>query len=276
MPLENAPPVADLLRNITNAPEVVRVTSAISVQAYAQPTISGANTDLAWLGGSAAITAAYISTAGGSLRSLGAPQQGAGTRMIFRNNISGTTTFLHQTAGGTGQQLYIRSLANLTLQPNESIEFIYDGNLWVEALRNVSVSSAGAELDYVQFTSNVTMTPALTEGASSQIVVTSSSITFDGAAVLMEFWCHQAIAGSGGMTTILYDNTAAASLGWLSNQGANNTTHALYLSRRFTPAAGARTYSIRSFFASGGAGTYVAGAGGAGTVLPGFMRFTKV
>jgi hypothetical protein len=104
--------------------------------------ISGANTDLTWAGGAASVVYAQGTTGGGSLRSLGAPTFGVGTRYILRNSSGGNITILHATGGGSGQQLYTRSLGSIVLAPNENAEFIFDGSLWVEVGRNQASAAA--------------------------------------------------------------------------------------------------------------------------------------
>lgn len=141
-------------------------------------------------------------------------------------------------------------------------------------LAGVGVGS-GLELAYNEFTSNVTITPAVTEGTPTNIV-SASSVTFDGGPVVIEAFLPGVHAGSGGATLILRDTTAATSLGWWAVFGANEAMEGLTLWRRMTPAAGARVYSVAGFAASGGAITVTAGAGGAGVLMPGFIRITKV
>lgn len=93
-------------------------------------TISAANTDLAWPGGSALSTLAYVTTGGGSLRSLGAPTAGAGARIVFRTQ---GTAWTANNGGGVGAQLFNSSGANFIVHPSQHVEYIYDGGNWVMA-----------------------------------------------------------------------------------------------------------------------------------------------
>jgi len=138
----------------------------------------------------------------------------------------------------------------------------------------------GGELDYVEKTSNTSIT-ATTEGTANTIV-TSNAITFDGAPVIMEFYSQGVqtqLVASSDITILLRDDTAATVLGdiaYHATPAAATNYHPVYVRRRFTPAAGSRTYSIRAFVA-GGTGTVLGGAGGTGNAsMPAFIRFTKV
>ena len=98
--------------------------------------VSGANTDLAWSGGSAAVITYDVGTVGGTLRSVAASSQGAGSRLVIRNGAGSAFTILHNTAGGTGLPLYIRDVANLSLAVGEVVEFVQSGTLWIEVNRD--------------------------------------------------------------------------------------------------------------------------------------------
>jgi hypothetical protein len=79
---------------------------------------------------------------GGSIRSAGIPALGAGSRLSIRAGIpSSTLTIKHQTAGGTGQQFYNRTLGDITLLPNESVDYLYDGTNWTEQSRDQATAS---------------------------------------------------------------------------------------------------------------------------------------
>jgi hypothetical protein len=142
---------------------------------------------------------------------------------------------------------------------------------------------SGEELDYVEKTGNTTIT-ATTEG-TADVVVTSSSVVFDGTPVWIEFWSPFWTASVGGTSIIigvLRDDTAGASVG-KGPVGSNVETNAgdvdsympVIFRRRLTPAAGARVYSFRAFV-SAGTGTIVGGAGGNGNYMPAYLRITRV
>lgn len=130
------------------------------------------------------------------------------------------------------------------------------------------------ELDYVEITSNVSVT-ATTEGTANT-VVTGSAVAYDGSTiVIITFFSPQVNpSGSATMTIILVDGSTV--LGQLE---VINTSAGIYkssrLERRLTPSNASHTYSIRAYTSSGTA-TVFAGAGGTGgTNLPAFIRITR-
>lgn len=137
----------------------------------------------------------------------------------------------------------------------------------------------GHELDYVENTTLGLSVTATTE-ATAQVIVTSSSVTFDGSPVWIEgyapFWNPNPTAGPI-IVLVLWDNTAGASIGKAGVLGGQSTSNAygiLYARRRITPASGARVYSWRAYV-SGGTGSVTGGAGGVGNYMPGYMRIAK-
>lgn len=128
----------------------------------------------------------------------------------------------------------------------------------------------GYQFDYVEFTSTVSPT-ATTEGTAN-VIVTSSSITYDGSTeVMIEFFCPDITPATTYASTILRDDTAAASIGIIGFQTARCSGHFF---RKLTPASGARVYSIRGFVDASNS-AYNVGAGGAGNRMPGFIRITR-
>jgi hypothetical protein len=102
-------------------------------------TVSAANTDLAWAGGSATSAILAMGGTGGSVRSIAAPTAGDGTRLVVRVASGVQQTFLHNTAGGTGKKLYMNGSTSHVLGPgDEKIEFYYDlaNDLWIEINRD--------------------------------------------------------------------------------------------------------------------------------------------
>jgi len=140
----------------------------------------------------------------------------------------------------------------------------------------------GAELDYKEFTANVSC-PNTTEAASTSIV-TSSSVVYDGATkVLLTFFApayqSTATGASGGTFLVLWDNTAGVSLGLLAADKPSATNADQFVpvcARILTPAAGARVYSVRGYGQSASMLTIMADVGGVGKRVPGFLRITKV
>lgn len=101
-----------------------------------------ANTDVAWDGASAASELRSITTSGGTVRSIGAPTRGAGTRLQIRNGAAGTVTFKHNLAGGTGATLALIGGVDLILGSGDVVEFVYSGTTWLEASRDRLASGA--------------------------------------------------------------------------------------------------------------------------------------
>jgi hypothetical protein len=140
----------------------------------------------------------------------------------------------------------------------------------------------GAELDYVEFTSNVNIT-ATTE-ATANTIVTSSTITYDGVLVVrIEFYCPAIFLPAGAGITCdlwLYEKVgagAAASIGkiaeYINTAAGQSWETAVMVARRRTPSAAAIIYSIRGSTSSG-TSIAAAGAGGSGNAMPGYIRVT--
>lgn len=131
----------------------------------------------------------------------------------------------------------------------------------------------GYELDYVQITSNVTIS-ATTE-AGSDTVITGSAIAYDGSTrVCIEFFSPLVDARQF-VVVSLWDGSSE--LGWFGQWEGNNATTMgpPMLCRRFlTPSAATHTYSVRAYRGATAA-TVFAGAGGTATTLPAYLRITK-
>jgi len=133
----------------------------------------------------------------------------------------------------------------------------------------------------VAATSSVNLT-ATTEGTANTIV-TGSAVTYDGSTIVqIEFVCTAVNTTSGAANHYaqiwLYDG--ASSIGEIAFvQGTGGAGGGIYMSvhgaRRLTPSAATHTYSIRGSVDSG-TGVAAAGTGGVGTVMPMYIRITKV
>jgi len=155
------------------------------------------------------------------------------------------------------------------------------GVLITAAIWNAQVADNAAylkanELAYNEFTASVSIT-ATTE-ATANTVVTASAVTFDGSTVvLIEAYAPgvSMSAANVSVTSILFQDGVA--IGEIAHHYGPTATFVKELNgkRRLTPAAGARTYSVRSYV-NAGTGTITVGAGGAGASVPGFIRITKV
>jgi hypothetical protein len=138
---------------------------------------------------------------------------------------------------------------------------------------------AGTELDYVQITSNVSVT-ATTEGTANT-VVTGSAVAYDGSTIVMIEFQSYALAlpagGSGNSLTLwLYDGSSSiGALHLLLAPASTDVRAGCFVSTRLTPSNATHTYSIRASVGAG-TGTVSAGAGGAAAVRPAFIRITRV
>lgn len=135
----------------------------------------------------------------------------------------------------------------------------------------------GDEIGYDQITSNVSVT-ATTE-ASGTTIITCSAYTFDGAAVILEFFSPAVnigtVSGNFVVINLFEGSTQIGRLAELSISGANATRdEPVFCRYRFAPSAGSHTYTITAW--KGGTASVGAGSGGTAGRLPAFVRFTKV
>jgi hypothetical protein len=137
---------------------------------------------------------------------------------------------------------------------------------------------AGYEIGYDQITASVPVTGTTEAGATT--VITCAAHTFDGAAVMVEFFCWAvntpAVNGGNILVGLFESGTLINRLGFLQSQSASNAGVSILGGFRFTPSAGAHSYVVKSW-ASATTGTpqIFAGAGGSGNQSPAWVRFTK-
>lgn len=137
----------------------------------------------------------------------------------------------------------------------------------------------GYEFDYVEKTSNTSIT-ATTEGTANT-VVTGNAVSYDGSTtVLIEFFAFSMNVPSGAgnnITAYLYDGSSSIGfLGRVRTPAAGTLQEVtVRMARRLTPSNASHTYSIRASVNTG-TGSVDAGAGGSATVVPAFIRITKV
>lgn len=134
----------------------------------------------------------------------------------------------------------------------------------------------GYEFGYDQITSTVNITS--TTESSGTTLISCASHAFDGAAVLLHVFFPALQTGSGtvaNVTVSLFEG--ATQIGRLGYQqlGGSNLYVPCTLFHRFTPSAASHTYTITAIRGVTDGGV-IAGAGGTGTLLPAFARFTKV
>lgn len=156
--------------------------------------------------------------------------------------------------------------------PSTSQGLVWNGSAWVAAY------PPGFEFSYDEVTGNVA-TAATTE-ATATTLKTATAVTFDGSTVVeIEFSCPiltvAANAAGNACILVLYeDGVSIGKLGALTTNATTQFEAPVKLSRRRTPASGARTYSIRAYHTNA-ACTFNFGAGGVGAVMPGYIKIKR-
>lgn len=146
------------------------------------------------------------------------------------------------------------------------------------------VTPPGFEVGYDQVVNNQAITG--TTAGSPTTFLTSASHSFDGAAVLFQFFAGTASLPSttgGNINIILIEDPAGANtqIGVLCYEQNDLTGGQTFISlngyKRYTPAAGAHVYAVAGWVsATTGSPTIFAGAGTTTTTVPMFLRATKV
>lgn len=134
----------------------------------------------------------------------------------------------------------------------------------------------GFQFGYDQITAPVTIV-STTESAGT-VIIACGAHTFDGGAVICQFFAPDSPTGSAGSFIVsLFE--ASAQLGRLYNYASNIVgTVQIGLNGwfRFTPSAGSHTYTITASASQANVNLITAGVGGTGAYVPAFVRFTKV
>lgn len=137
---------------------------------------------------------------------------------------------------------------------------------------SVGGSGGATEIGYDQITANVTV--ASTTEATGTTVIACAAHTFDGAAVIATFFGLLAPATGGSLTISLFEGaTQIGRLVTLFNSATVGENVSQTGILRFTPTAGAHTYTVTGFRTVNN-GVVAAGAGGTGVESPTFIRFT--
>jgi hypothetical protein len=134
------------------------------------------------------------------------------------------------------------------------------------------------ELSYVENTGGPFSVTATVEG-SGDTIVTAGAVTLDGTTNIIVQWGAASLipadVGGAWLNMILFDNGSSIGIfGGAMNDASpsTNSIHApVHQERRLTPSAGSHTYSIRAFVSTG-TGQINAGAGGAGSDMPAYIR----
>lgn len=136
----------------------------------------------------------------------------------------------------------------------------------------------GAELDYVEVTSNTTVTATTDGNSQGTALIDGNAVTYDGSTrIKIECWFPVVEINEPNVGHInLYDGTTDLGRLILVGVGAGTGTidFTAYGVRFLTPSAAAHTYHIRGW-KSAGTMTVYGGAGGASTNVPGWYRITK-
>jgi hypothetical protein len=130
------------------------------------------------------------------------------------------------------------------------------------------------ELDYAQITSDVACTATTEAGANT--IITGAAKTYDGSTIItLEFFWPAwttSTTNTVAFLTIFQDGSVFGriwdSFGFTSAADMGGTV----IARRFTPSAGSHTYSIRGHSQAAQTFTVKAGAGGAATLFPAYLR----
>lgn len=194
------------------------------------------------------------------------PILSAGTRLIliFRDACLVTNSF------ASGGNLYLRG--NFGAQGNlgETLSLVSNGSFWYETSRSVN-----KKLDHVQITAAVTGITATTEG-TAVTVITGSSILCDGSQLRIEAFVPQCTqTADAGIHFVLLRDSAVLGQARL-NTGSSTLFYAPALNAVVfdTPTAASHTYALKAY-TTGGTLTVQAGTGGAGALLPAFLRVTR-
>jgi hypothetical protein len=142
----------------------------------------------------------------------------------------------------------------------------------------IAAKPPGYRMAYVEFVANVV--PTGTTAATAIDVVSAGAITFDGATTVdIEFYSYGLSSPSAIGSTLIDLWDASTDLGIMAqalNSAASTMVVPCLVRRTVTPSAGSHTYKAR-VWATSLAGAFAgAGAGGAGVVMPGYIKITKV
>jgi hypothetical protein len=138
----------------------------------------------------------------------------------------------------------------------------------------------GQEVGYDQITAQVAV--ASTTESAGTTIISCAAHTFNGNAVICEFFCPYLENGSAAAATVtvsLFE--ASTQITRLAVFGLPSATlQAIfnsYARYRFTPTAGSHTYTVTAFAnVTTGSPAVGAGSGGTNGYAPAFIRFTQV
>ena len=141
-------------------------------------------------------------------------------------------------------------------------------------------SSPGFEINYTQITASVNVVS--TTEATGTTIISPGAITFDGTAVIVEFYAYEVDTSTVGvdqsvLISLFEGATQITRLAAGFTQAtASARTNNVYGRFRFTPTAASHTYTVTAFTTDvTGTPKVRAGSGGTGALPPAFVRFTK-
>jgi len=220
--------------------------------AAANQTISASNTDLAWMGAGSSLVSAYVSVGGGTLRSIGIPDRGAGTRLMLRAGAS--FSVLLPTGGGSGATIRLQPATTRVLAIGDTVEFYYDGSEWFE----IGNTNGGAWQSYTPTWSSTGTPPTLGNGTTTgRYCQVGKAVHFQWALTIGS----TSTAGTG-TYTISMPVTAATPLGGPLGSGYvfDNSAGALWTTA-VRPAGGTDTSKFEALFTNAASAfTWAAGA----------------
>ena len=133
----------------------------------------------------------------------------------------------------------------------------------------------GTELAYNEITAQVSVTS--TNVAAQNTVIAGTSRTYDGSAVLIEFYSPR-VDGPLNNQLLMHLFDGSTNLGYfalaLTQPNPGIIGFAMTARRRVVPSPGSHTYSVMGWV-GGGTGTVTAGVAGAGGFLPAYLRVTR-
>ena len=138
----------------------------------------------------------------------------------------------------------------------------------------------GFEINYTQITSNANVTDTAENTATA--LISPGALTFDGTAVLVEFFCggvltDTAAVGDQLIISLFEGASQVTRLAVMNSLVTTQHREPIYATYRFTPTAAAHTYKVTAFTTSTtGTPTISAGSGGTNGFPPAFVRFVKV
>jgi len=159
--------------------------------------------------------------------------------------------------------------ASRTVAANALLSFIYDGTNWIE--QNTYPRQEAA---YAEFTSSISVTA--TAENSAQTLVQLPSFYTDGLTTFeFEFFCPEVLGNTtdSELHVVLFDGSdpMGEMVDWKRGSTSGGMQGPVLARRRITPAAGAHVFSARGYNTSAFVGAQ-AGGGGAGNLVPGYLR----